>query len=144
MYKWLMSIKKRYADPHHAVSFITRNRLCIFPSPIEIAKSPFAWKYYFTQQNRSLTRAWTMQNLFIISTPQPLSPQYKSKIGFKKHHSPTPLLRPAGMPREFSPPPRITPFVVPHFTSPPNYFCLNQHHTQHSLTHTRRSQKTTA
>ena len=33
-------------DPHHAVFFLERNRLCIFPSPIEISQSPFAWKYY--------------------------------------------------------------------------------------------------
>jgi len=33
-------------DPHHAVSLLEKNRLCIFPSPIEIQQSPFAWKYY--------------------------------------------------------------------------------------------------
>jgi len=33
-----------------AVSFLIRNRLCIFPCPIEIQvpQSPFAWKCYYT------------------------------------------------------------------------------------------------
>jgi len=33
-----------------SVSFQERNRLCIFPGPIQIPHSPFAWKYYLLKK----------------------------------------------------------------------------------------------
>jgi len=55
IYKLLMSIKIeiRGSEPHHAVSFLRRNRIYIFPGPTEIPQSSFAWKYY--QQGRRKT-----------------------------------------------------------------------------------------
>lgn len=50
-----MSIKKKYADRRHAVSFITtgRNRFYILRVPFEIPKSPFAWNYCFTNTSHN-------------------------------------------------------------------------------------------